>query len=223
MSHEFATHRRRLFDAAEQGDWPDMWSLLEQSKERTLNIVRPGCRSWYTLLHHAAARNAPAQVVEELLAKGHFRSIRCAAGARPMDLARRHGNETLIPLLEPPLKHRVPEQTLAALEEHFHAVIRETAESSFRRLKPNALRLPPLEVLLEHDNPTMTFLVPYMFGGFVFRLQPLEFPVAADYTEERWVLLTRSYCRILDGEELDRRVITPLGSVLMTKGPDPES
>ncbi len=211
MSWEWSSSRRRLFDAAEGGDWDGLFELLADSQEKTLNFVRPDDRSWYSFLHHAVLGNAPKEVIEEFLSLGHFRGLRCAAGERPVDLARRLGYSHLIPLLDPLDKHEVPEKDLAAFETQFHELILKTDFPS--QVEPTALRLPPLDLLLEQDEPVMTFLIPKMFGGYDYRLEQLTLPPH----ERRWILMSRSFCRILDGEELNRYLVTTFGSVMITK------
>ncbi len=216
MTPESADYRHRLFSSAEAGDWPELFELLAQRDERnagyTINAVRPNDSTWYTFLHYAALANAPGEVAEKLLSKGHFRSIRCAAGERPVDLAKRLGHAHLLPLLEPTRKHDIPEEKLAPIQDQFHQLISEEL-SSFDR---QHLRLPPLEVLLERDDLTMTFFLPSKFGGFVFRLQQVARPEGFDSTRNDWVLLAKNFDRMGDTEYF--YVVTRYGYQLMSKG-----
>jgi len=203
-------HRRRLFEAAERGDWSELFQLLDDSQERTLNMVSPESSSMHTLLHLAALGNAPVGVVENLLAKGHLRAHRCANGERPVDIARRLGHERLGSLLQPPRQRSIPDSKLAGLEQQFHQFIRKEVGTPQR-----TPRLPPLELLLELDEPTMIFPVPYMGGIFEYRMQQVAFPCFYS-TQEDWILLARINIHMFQGSEA-RHVITPLGSVLMAE------
>ena len=218
LDPDYVPHRHHLFDAAERHDWPGMFGLLaEWKKDRhinlygniNINIVRPDDPSWYTLLHHAALGNAPTEVVEELLSLGHFRSVRCAAGERPVDIARGLGHRHLIPLLEPEVLHPVTDEKLTALQHHFHQLILENGLG--HKLNKDGLRLPPLELLLERDDRMMTFLVAHMSGGWVYRLEELAFPIWMEFTKKQWVLLARSFVRLVDWEGL--YVVTSFGSL----------
>ncbi len=106
-------------------------------------------------------------------------------------------------MLEPELKHSVAPDKLAKIQAFFHKLILRKALSPAQEM-----RLPSLEVLLEQEDPTMTFQVP--FGVFVYRFQRLSFPIAIDVEREEPVLLTRSYQSM--GEGFERHwVVTPFG------------
>lgn len=203
-------NRRRLFKAAERHDWAGVLEILEGSNERTLNMVCPECPSWYTVLHHAAAGNADTEVIEKLQPWHPLRSMRCAAGERPVDIALRLGHHQLEPLLMPELKQQISEQKLAGLEQQLHKFILEETGP-----RGAAMRLPPLEVLLELEDPMMTFMVPYMGGGFSYRLQKVDFPLGWMTTEE-WVLPTRHHIHMFQGSEA-RYVVTTHGWVLLAE------
>jgi ADP-ribosylglycohydrolase len=214
MAPEGASYRIRLFSAARDQDWPEVFRILAERREinigYAINMFRPDDPSWYTLLHHAVQGDASADIVEELLVKGHLRSIRCARGERPVDLARRLERTHLIPFLEPVTKCDISARKLAVLEERFHEFIgREIGPSE-------GLRLPPLEVLLERGDLTMTFPVPTRFGGFVYRLQPVDLPTGFDSTKDDWVLLVKDFDRMGDTEHY--HLVTVYGSVLISKG-----
>jgi hypothetical protein len=75
------------------------------------------------------------------------------------------------------------------------------------------MRLPQLGALLEQDDPTMTFEIP--FGVFVYRLFKLPFPISVHDDQNEFVLLVRSYQRM--GEGVERHfVITPHGRQLVS-------
>ena len=214
MTPEGTSHRIRLFSAAGNHDWPEVFRILAERDERNIgyaiNMIRPEEPSWYTLLHHAVQGDAPAEVVEGLLEKGHLRGIRCSKGERPVDLAKRLERTHLIPLLEPVKKHDIPRDKLAVLEKRFHEFILEQIGPS------EGLRFPPLEVLLERSDLTMTFPVPKRFGGFVYRLQKLALPAGFDCTKADWVLAIKDFDRMGDTEHY--YLVTYYGYVLMSKG-----
>lgn len=219
LGAESTAYRHQLFDAAERYDWPGLFELLAKFSEIDarfqINLVRPDGESWSTFLHHAVLGNAAPEVVRELISRGHLRSIRDAAGERPVDLARRLERHHLVPWLEPVVKHSVPEKTLAALEAQFHEVIRK--DSCWRQ--DYDLRLPALDVLLEREDLLMTFQIPWKWGGFVYRLHKVPFPNGAWSTRDDWLLLARGYERMGEGSERCY-VITAFGSLLMKRDDD---
>ncbi|MCA9777608.1 MAG: hypothetical protein KC800_12855 [Candidatus Eremiobacteraeota bacterium] len=192
---ELVASRRRLFEAAERGHWPVVFELLsEDAGAELVNATRLDESSGYTLLHLAVTAESGFEVVERLLAAGSFRAARCSMGERPYDIAQRQGQSVLLPLLLPEKKHPVPDQTLSSIQVLFRELILEDGLSPVREM-----RLPSLEVLLEQEEPTMTFQIP--FGVFVYRLQILSFPIAIEFEQKEWVLLVRSYQRMGDGIE----------------------
>ncbi|MDP9370908.1 MAG: hypothetical protein M3Q65_00300 [Chloroflexota bacterium] len=143
--------------------------------------------------------------MEQLLALGAWRTLRNAKGERPVDIARRCGHTRLISILEPILRHSVRPDALRQLQEHFHSVIRGWAADLVRE---HALRLPELELLLELAVPKLWFPIPGMYGGFSVRL---------DHLLESHVLVTESWCRVVDGSG-ERHIISPHGSLLIAEG-----
>lgn len=220
LGSDSTAYRRQLFDAAERYDWQGLFGLLarfpEMSPSYQINLVRPDGGSWNTFLHHAVQGNASSEVVKELVARGHLRSIRNADGERPVDLATRLERNHLVPWLEPVVKHSVPEKKLAALETQFHELIRK--DSAWRKYG-DELRLPTLEVLLEREDLLMTFQIPWKWGGFVYRLHKVPFPNGMWATRDDWVLLVRGFERMGEGSER-WYVITDFGSLLMKMDDD---
>ena len=206
---ERVVERCRLFRAAESHDWPAVFRLLAEDKESKLvNASCPDVSTGYTLLHHAAAADAPVEVVEKLLQAGAFRSVCCQNYERPLDIAERLGFSGLVGLLEPESKHDLSQQDLVSLQTSFRELILEEGLSPVREM-----RLPQLGALLEQDDPTMTFEIP--FGVFVYRLFKLPFPIAVNHDQEDFVLLVRSYQRMGEGRER-HFVITPHGRQLVS-------
>jgi hypothetical protein len=130
-----------------------MLALLEQHP-RHINSTRPGGDSFYAPLHQAAHGGAPIEVVRQLLSLGAWRTLKNNNGERPIDIARRKSQKHLYSILEPELKLNVPIGILLKIQSHFHAVIKERANSI---LKTNALRLPELEPLLEIGSARFWF------------------------------------------------------------------
>ena len=159
--------RQRLADCAKRYDWPGVFAVLD-TDPGLVNAVRPGGTSWFAPLHQAAHAGAAVEVVERLVGLGAWRALRNAAGERPVDLARSRDHAHLLSALEPPRRADVPAETLRRIQVYFHAVIRARVG---HLVAEHALRLPELDVLLELDEPRMSFPVPAMHGRFEFRLR----------------------------------------------------
>lgn len=204
LNPQAATARHRLADAAKAYDWNTVLALLEQDTQ-LINTTRPGGQSRYTVLHQAAHGGASADVIEQLLRLGAWRTLRCAQGERPLDIAVRLGHEQLRELLTPVLQREVTLESLQLIQQHFHAVIRERAS---QYVQEHALRLPELAPLLEMTVPKLWFAVPGMYGGFHFWLDQ----IAGDM-----VLIAESWCRVVGGSG-QRHLISPYGSLLIAEG-----
>jgi hypothetical protein len=160
--------RQRLADCAKRYDWPGVFAVLD-AEPGLVNAARPGGRSWYAPLHQAAHAGTAADVVGRLVELGAWRGLRNAAKQRPVDLARRGQHAHLIGMLEPLIRIEVPAETLRRIQVYFHAVIQARVQ---HLVDQHALRLPELEVLLELDEPRMSFPVPGLHGRFEFWLEP---------------------------------------------------
>ena len=160
--------RQRLADAARRHDWPEVFAVLD-AEPGLVNSARLDGASWYAPLHQAAYAGAAVAVAERLVQVGAWRGLRNAAGQRPVDLARQREHGHLLAVLEPPRRVEVPAETLRRIQVFLHAVIRVRVQYL---VEEHALRLPELEVLLELDEPRMSFAVPDLHGGFEFRLEP---------------------------------------------------
>ncbi len=199
-----AAKRQQLAQRAKAYDWPSVLTILSQHPE-WINSTRPGGNSRYTVLHQAAHGGAPLDVIQQLLSRGAWRTLRNAKGERAADIARRRGHGHLASVLEPVIKHRVPPDSLKQIQKHFHTVIRRRAGNLVRE---HALRLPELEPLLEMETPKVWFPIPGMYGGFSFWLERLH---GSD------VLVTESWCRVAGGSG-QRHLISPHGSLLVAEG-----
>lgn len=196
----YQARRDGLASAARGGDWEAVLAELAKSPA-LVNKWRPGGSSWYTPTHHAAWHGADPGVVRRLLAHGPWLTLRTAAGDRPLDIALRGGHAHLAGLLMPVVRHPVPTDVLAALQRHFHALVRERAA---HLVDEQRLRLPELDVLTELAEPKMSFTVPGMYGGFYYALQGRELEV-------------RSWSRVVGGSGQTHR-ITREGCVLTESG-----
>ncbi len=187
--------RHELADAARGGDWPRVLRILGDHPD-CVNASRPGGRARYAALHQAAHGGAPAWVANRLIAMGAWRTLRTRGCARPVDIARRRGRLSLIPILTPVYRRRrLPVDVLRRLQRHLHAVIRE-----HRPGRARFLRLPEIEPLLELGREDVCFAVPGMYGGFRYRL--------ADDDIVPW-LLVEAFCRVVEGNL--RYQVTPSG------------
>ncbi|HMO83802.1 MAG TPA: hypothetical protein PKC18_02670 [Lacipirellulaceae bacterium] len=99
----------------------------------------------------------------------------------------------------------VPEATLVAIQERFHAVIRERAAELTEQ---QMLDLPELAPLLSSNDPKAWFSVPGMYGGFSYWFEG---------EGETAKLVTESWSRIVDGSG-QRHEITAQGSQLVDQG-----
>jgi hypothetical protein len=100
---------------------------------------------------------------------------------------------------------QVPEDTLQAIQRHFHEVIRGRAAELIDR---HNLTLPELAPLLAAEEPTGWFPVPGMYGGFDYRLE-------GEGREAR--LVVESWCRVVGGSG-QRHEVTVAGSRLVEEG-----
>lgn len=168
--------RDRLADAARDGAWDTVFSLLGEERG-WVNHCRVGGATWYTPLHQAAWRGAEPEVVHRMVALGAWRTLRTAHGERAIDVARRKGHLRLIEPLTPVIRHPLPGSGLAAIQHHFHRLIHERVgddprrESTENLVAVNRLRLPELEPLTEQEALSCWFPVPGMYGGFGYRLE----------------------------------------------------
>jgi hypothetical protein len=83
---ETAARRDRLADAARDGDWRTVSSILDTAPAWANSARLEGCRG-YTPLHQAAWHGAKVETVERLLSFGARRTLRTSGGDRPIDIA----------------------------------------------------------------------------------------------------------------------------------------
>ncbi|MFI7677736.1 hypothetical protein [Actinophytocola sp. NPDC049390] len=196
----YQAKRDEFADRARDGGWAEVLAAVEEAPS-LVNAWRPGGPSWYTPLHQAAWHGASESVVRALLSHGAWRTLRTAAGDRPLDIALRGGRTHLTGPLLPVIHRPVPTDVLRALQSHLHGVIRGRAADL---VDEQRLRLPELDVLTELETPEMWFPVPGMYGGFRYALEEHELKVD-------------SWSRVVGGSGETHR-ITVDGAVLTDSG-----
>jgi len=100
---------------------------------------------------------------------------------------------------------KVPQDTLLAIQRHFHAVIRDRAA---KLIDEQSLALPELTPLLTAEEPKAWFPIPGMYGGFSYWLEG---------EGEQAKLMAESWCRVVDGSG-QRHEVTAEGSRLVEEG-----
>lgn len=171
LPEEVITAGHKLADAADAGDWPALFDLLDATPALSVNQWRPGSPDWVNPLHQAARHGAPTKVVAALLERGALRSLRDARGwtARTVALKQRH-SLPLISLLTPPPSPLSAERTRAldanlewALDGNIRAtqIFKDHSDHDLRRV----LRYPPVAVLHETPGQTVHFALPGLSGG----------------------------------------------------------
>lgn len=206
LKDAFARRRHELADLAKRYDWAAVLAFLaEDGHEGLVNSTRPDGKSWFAPLHQVAHGGAPVEVAERLIALGAWRLLPTATGERPSEIARRRGHTHLVGPLTPRPVIDVPVDELAAIQRHFHEVIRGREAEL---VDEHGLRLPELAVLTESDPPAAWFAVPGMYGGFDYRLSP---------GETGWLLTAESWSRVASGSG-QRHEITAAGALLVDEG-----
>ncbi len=197
--------RHALADAARDGAWATLLARIAQ-QPALVNATRPGGTSLDAPLHQAAYGGAPQEVVAELLRLGASRMLRDARRERAVDIAARCGHRHLVEPLTPQPRRFVPDDTLRAIQRHFHDMI----VGRIAHLRVDALRLPELEPLLEYDEQAdrMWFAVPGMYGGFDYALRT---------DGDAAVLVSASWSRVVGGSG-QRHEITADGCTLVEEG-----
>lgn len=141
--------RDAFSDAVEQGHWAHVATLLDRTDDDlpaalSPNALRPGDGSGTAPLHHAARQGAHPDVVDELVARGAWRTLRSADGETAEAVARRLGHASLAERLRPEPVTALDDEAVADIETFLHALV----EVRTRRLD-RPLRPPQLGPLLE--------------------------------------------------------------------------
>lgn len=164
----------RLLDAARDGRWADALSQIDagdpQEAATRVNCWRLGGKSWFTPLHQAAWHGAPVPVVEELLGRGAWKTLRAADGRRPVDIASERGHDHLVELLEPTFSKVSPLNGRAdAMNSQLAALVERVAGAYLDPLPV----LRPVDVTQLHEDAgpdRIWFPVGGMYGGFSLSL-----------------------------------------------------
>ena len=100
---------------------------------------------------------------------------------------------------------QVPQNVLMAIQQRFHALIRERAGEL---IDEKSVALPELSELLPADKPKEWLPIPGMYGGFSYWLE-------GEGTDTK--LITESWSRVVDGSG-QRHEITPERTRLIDSG-----
>lgn len=210
LHDEVVAARDRLADAARDGRWADVFSVLDEQTDPwrrdlvTINSARVGGRAGWSPLHQAAHHGADEGVVDEMLRRGAWRSLRSSDGETPADVAARRGHDRLSDRLGVDLDERPSWDTqLADLETYLAALI--TVRT--RQLE-KSWRTPQLGPLVELPGAPVWCPIPGMYGGFAYRwLDP----------EDRRTLEVESWSRVVGGSG-QRHHVSGDGVVLVEDG-----
>lgn len=189
-----------LVDAAKAGDWAEVLKLLDSGGGLNVNQWRVSGRSWFTPLHHAAWLGAPVDVVEQLIRRGAWRSLRSTDGERPVEIAQKRGHHHLLESLGVRETAEHEKQTFAAWDRHLAELIAERTQM----LRPVRFRPVPTEVIALEQLENLWFGYPGMYGGF-------------DMSIHHDRLFVESWSRVVGGSG-QAHVITEGGCVLVDEG-----
>jgi hypothetical protein len=204
MNGELVREWSQVASAAKNRNWTGVMPLLNEHPELVNAALRKG-RSWFTLLHCAAANDAPEGFISDLIDAGAFRTVKDSAGQRPVDVASRMGFRGMVNLLEPEAQEHFDAESLTFIQELFHGLIR-AAMLAYKVKDP--LWLPQLSVLTELNDSAIWFPVPGMAGGFHFWMESRDGASA---------LIAESWCRMCGGSGMRHR-ITPFEVILEEEG-----
>jgi hypothetical protein len=199
-----------LADMAKAGNWPKVLELLEQPELKgvlNVNQSRPASNEGLSVLHQAVENRAPEEVIDALLKRGAFRSLRDRKNRTAFEIARlNQATPSVLALLEP-ISSPLSDDRQAVLTRNVTEVIDACLQPLFGGQSPRQLlRYPPVEVLHEAHGQELWLQVPNMMGGLRLILQ-------RGYLE-----LLIGYRRIQDKEvhvTVNGFVITQLGSALV--------
>lgn len=191
LRHGWDNDRKRWAAAVQTANWKQVITLL--SRGANPNDWHLSGTTKNTPLHWAAEAAAPIGVVQAMLDLGAWRTIKNAAGERPVDTARRYGHTHLFHLLEPVILHSYAIKDMEIIQEHFWHFLQRMSSMEIHQL-----RCPELSILLELQEPQMFFRIPGMYGGENYKL---------DTESSHARLIIESQCRVVGGS-VPRREIT---------------
>ena len=154
-----------LADAARDGAWARVFDVLDgRGVEFAVgaNDWRRGGKSWFSPLHQAAWHGAAAEVVQELVRRGAWRTLRDAQGRRPIDIARERRADHIIDLLEPQHIHSVSDRALEGMSSALADLVAAAARQA-NCVAP--IRQLDAACVAESDT-VVWFPIPGMYGGF---------------------------------------------------------
>ncbi|PVH99990.1 hypothetical protein DM02DRAFT_655864 [Periconia macrospinosa] len=135
-SKSYNKERVKLYNAAENGDWENIWSILN-------NVQRKYGESWancftsdegWTLLHYAAFEPQPVSTCEKLIKMGAWRSVKTTSAEElglpsdmmtPYEIAKANGFKSLYHILKPSFKINISDSRIQSFEEQFRQLICE--------------------------------------------------------------------------------------------------
>jgi hypothetical protein len=157
-----------LADYAKRGKWVKVLQMLHPDNHLiNVNQTAPGDGTRSTVLHRAAELGAPDDVVQALLERGAFRSLRNAEGRTPVEIALMTGQPSpMLELLRPESSPFVAEELI-----RLDAIVADVIDHYIQPLFGShdlgtILRYPPVEVLHEAPGRELWMQVPRMMGGF---------------------------------------------------------
>ncbi|MDO4260020.1 MAG: hypothetical protein Q4C87_10940 [Actinomycetaceae bacterium] len=190
----------RLADAAKSGNWAAVFDIVGATPTLSANQWRIGGSSWFAPLHQAAWLGAPVEVVNQLITRGAWRSLRTAEGDRPIDIARRRHHQHLEDALAVPAPNNIEARRFAAWDQRLSDLISERTG----HLPPVRIRPVPTEVIVMEPLDHLWFAYPGMYGGFAMSVH-------------RNRLVVESWSRVVGGSG-QAHVITEGGCVLVEQG-----
>jgi hypothetical protein len=164
-----------LHDMAKAGNWRKVLELLEQPELKgvvNVNQMRPESNEGLSVLHHAVENLAPEEVIDALLKRGAFRSLRDRNNRTAFETARMNqATPSILTLLEP-VPSPLSEDRQAVLTQNVTDVIDAWLQPLFGKQNPRQLlRYPPVGVLHESPGRELWLQVPTMMGGLRLILQ----------------------------------------------------
>ena len=197
--------KHAIADASKNGDWRELFELLDASPS-DVNGIRPDGSAMYSPLHQVAWHGASVNVARRLIELGAWRTLPDARGECAFDIAHGRQHTHLSDILMPSFSRNVPTDVVRRIQIFFHAVILARAQ---QQIEENSQRLPEISVLLElNRSAKMWFPVLGMTGGFHYWFESEGF-------ETR--LVSESWCRVVGGSG-ERHEITHSGVQLVDSG-----
>lgn len=189
-----------LADATRDGKWDEVFRLLDTDFWLNANQWRIGGDSWFAPLHQAAWHGASSEVLDELIRRGAWRSLRNADGERPINIALKRGHKHIVEMLAIRESSEHELRKFASWDKHLSDLISKRTEP----LAPVNFRPIPTEIIALEPIENLYFRYPGMYGGFSMSI-----------FKDR--LLVESWCRVVGGSG-QAHVITESGCVLVEEG-----